>query len=90
MKGSQFARLAAMLLIGDGIYAMVRPQQEGDPWWMGPKTWKRLVGHAAAHPNWMRGIGATQAALSLAWLIYEGDKSEKQISPVRKFIARHT
>jgi hypothetical protein len=38
----------------------------------------------------MRGIGATQAALSLAWLIYEGDKSEKQISPVRKFIARHT
>jgi hypothetical protein len=79
-----------MLLIGDGIYAVVRPQREGDPWWMGPHVWKKLVGNAAAHPTLMRSLGATQAAVSLAWLIYDGDKPENQISPLRKLIARNS
>ncbi len=87
MKASQIARLGAMLLIGDGIYAVLRPQQEGDPWWMGPQVWKKALGNAAQHPNLMRTLGATQAALALAWLAYEGDKASKQISPIRKLLA---
>jgi hypothetical protein len=49
---SKLARLGAMLLIGDGLYAMIHPHREPDAWWVGPHAWKSFWERSLSGPRW--------------------------------------
>jgi hypothetical protein len=80
LQGSKLARLGAMLLIGDGIYAIVHPHREPDAWWVGPKAWKRLLGEISERPALARGLGALQVGLAMYWLVRTGNEEDRKIA----------
>ena len=61
MKSTQWRYLTAMLLIGDGVVAFVRPRQDAAIWAVGPVKWKAFMGYLYDHPCLTRAIGADDA-----------------------------
>ena len=76
---SKLARLGAMLLIGDGLYAMIHPHREPDAWWVGPNAWKKFLGTIAERPALARTLGAVQVAAALYWLVRSGQEADARI-----------
>lgn len=66
MRAKQWKYAAAMLLIGDGVLAMLRPRQEPEAWNAGPRPWKAFMRYLADHPEMNRAIGAAETAMGLA------------------------
>ncbi len=60
---------AAMVLIGDGVMALVHPSKDAHAWKKGPKMWRRLMGALAERPALTMAIGAAQVALGVAWAL---------------------
>lgn len=78
MKWMQIKYLLAMMLIGDGVMAMLRPYRDAMTWNMGPKPWKELMRYLSEHPETLRAIGATEVALGLALVASSGSAEEQQ------------
>jgi len=55
-------QIAAMMMIGDGVVAMICPRQDAILWARGPRFWRRTMEWLAAHPTVTRMIGAAEAA----------------------------
>ena len=56
-----------MMLIGDGVVAILRPQRDALTWNAGPESWtKSLMSYLADHPQMTRAIGAGEIAAGLA------------------------
>jgi hypothetical protein len=68
-----------MLLIGDGLYAMVHPHREPDAWWVGPDAWKQFLGAISERPALARTLGALQVAAAMYWLVRSGQEADAQI-----------
>ena len=51
MDTRRLSHFAAMVLIGDGIMAIVRPARDAQAWNIGPKPWRRLMGCMSNHPT---------------------------------------
>jgi uncharacterized protein YjeT (DUF2065 family) len=66
MKRMRWKNLAAMLLIGDGVLAMLRPHRDARTWKMTPAAWKSLMQYLSDHPDMMRAIGAAEVAIGFA------------------------
>ena len=66
MRWSQLKYLAAILLIGDGILAMLRPYRDAQAWSLGPQAWKDLMRYLSEHPEMLRTIGAAEIAFGFA------------------------
>jgi hypothetical protein len=49
-----------MALIGDGVMAIIRPQDDTLAWKHGPAPWKKLMGELQERPSLTRTIGALQ------------------------------
>lgn len=77
MKWTQLKYLTAMLLIGDGVMAMLRPYRDAMTWDMGPKAWKALMEYLSEHPDTLRAIGAAEVALGFALVASEGSAAEQ-------------
>lgn len=78
MKWTQWKYLTAMLLIGDGVVAMLRPYRDAMTWDMGPKAWKELMHYLSDHPDTLRAIGAAEVAIGFALIAGEGSAEEQQ------------
>ncbi len=63
---------AAMVLIGDGVMALVHPSKDAQAWSKGPKLWRRLMQELAERPGLTMAIGATQVAIGVAWALQQG------------------
>ena len=83
MQGSKLARLGAMLLIGDGIYAIVHPHREPDAWWVGPRQWKQFLGHISERPALARTLGVLQVGVAMYWLVRSGQEEDRKIERQR-------
>ena len=77
MKWTQVKYLTAMMLIGDGVLAMLRPHRDANAWSMGPKIWKDLMGYLSDHPDTLRAIGAAEVAFGFALVASDGSAQER-------------
>jgi len=62
---------AAMVLIGDGVMAVVHPQRDAKAWKTGPWIWQRLMGGLANRPGLTRVIGAAQIVGGIWWAMHQ-------------------
>lgn len=63
---------AAMVLIGDGVMALVQPKRDARAWKKGPRTWRRSMQWLAKRPALTRAIGAAQIVGGVLWALSEG------------------
>ena len=57
----------AILVIGDGVIALVSPREHSLLWGVGPEGARKVARVFAEHPNYVRLISAAQIAFGL-WL----------------------
>ncbi len=60
---------AAMVLIGDGVMALVHPSRDAHAWKKGPRAWRHLMDELAKQPALTMAIGATQVAAGVWWAL---------------------
>ena len=60
---------AAMVLIGDGVMALVHPAKDARAWKKGPRLWCELMHALSERPGLTRLIGATQVAGGIWWAL---------------------
>jgi hypothetical protein len=66
---------AAMVLIGDGVMALVHPEKDAQAWKQGPKFWKDWMHELSKRPNLTRAIGAAQIIGGIWWALKQEDES---------------
>ena len=57
----------AILIMGDGVVALVSPREHSLLWEVGPEGVRKVARYFAENPNHLRLIGAAQIALGL-WI----------------------
>lgn len=77
MKWSQLRYLTAIVLLGDGILAMLRPHRDAHAWSMGPQAWKDLMQYLSDHPEMLRAIGVAEVAFGFALIASRGTAAEE-------------
>ena len=65
----RWQHFAAILLIGDGVMALVHPERDAEAWHIGPEPWMKLMRELHKRPNLTRVIGAVQIVAAVAWAI---------------------
>ena len=60
-----------MVLIGDGIMALVHPTRDAHAWRQGPAPWRKLMHYLTGKPNLTRVIGVTQIAGGIWWALQQ-------------------
>lgn len=66
---SRLAETAAMMMIGDGVLAMIAPREHIRLWQKGPVGFEKVLSRFEQRPGLTRTIGAIEAALGI-WLAY--------------------
>ena len=64
-----------MVLIGDGVMALVCPRSDAKAWQTGWQPWRKLMKSLGDHPNITRAIGIAQIAAGVAWALSEEKRS---------------
>lgn len=64
---------AAMVLIGDGVMALIRPAADAKAWKQGPKPWRNLMHGLSKRPTLTRAIGIAQIAAGIYWALKQED-----------------
>lgn len=75
----RWRHFAAMVLIGDGVMALVHPCRDAAAWSAGPDWWKSLMEALHDRPALTRAIGAAQIAGGVWWALSE-EKTEQSPS----------
>jgi hypothetical protein len=66
---TRYKHFAAMILIGDGVMALLRPRQDALAWKQGPKLWQNLMHRLHERPAVTRAIGVAQVVGGIYWAI---------------------
>jgi len=64
---------AAMVLIGDGVMALIRPERDAKAWRTGPKAWRNLMHGLSKRPVLTRAIGVAQIVGGIWWALKQED-----------------
>ena len=64
---------AAMVLIGDGVMAIVNPRNDARAWKTGPKLWHSLMGQLSERPGLTRVIGVAQVIGGICWALHQDE-----------------
>ena len=64
---------AAMVLIGDGVMAIVNPRNDARAWKTGPKLWHSLMGKRSERPGLTRVIGVAQVIGGICWALHQDE-----------------
>ncbi len=67
----------AMMLIGDGVLALVRPEHDALAWTGGPAPWRRLMQLMQKHPDFTRMVGAVQIVSAVAWALAQEEERDR-------------
>jgi len=65
----QWKHFAAMLLIGDGVMALVRPQWDAEAWAAGPEWWNKSMRFFRDCPMLTRLVASAQIAGGIWWAL---------------------
>ncbi len=71
LSPTRWKHFAAMLLIGDGVMALVHPQKDALAWKTGPQPWQDLMHVLHQRPALTRVIGAAQIVGGVWWAIQQ-------------------
>ena len=71
VKHRELKHFAAMMLIGDGVMALVRPRQDAAAWKHGPISWRKSMKLLQRNPAATRLVAAAQIAGALWWVLHE-------------------
>ncbi len=63
----RFMELLAMLIVGDGVIALVAPRRHSLLWRFGPEGYRRAMEAFAEHPGLVRVLAAVEVVGGL-WL----------------------
>lgn len=74
MDRKRIMHFAAMVMIGDGVMALVRPKQDAHAWERGPRAWRGSMEWLAERPGLTRAIGAAQIVGGVLWAMSQGDE----------------
>jgi len=66
MDKTRARHIAAMMMISDGVAAMISPRRLALAWVGGPRWWSKSMVWLAKHPTATRVIGAAEAAAGVA------------------------
>jgi uncharacterized protein YjeT (DUF2065 family) len=69
LPSKRWKHFAALVLIGDGIMALVHPQRDAAAWKVGPKPWRALMQEMHDRPVLTRVVGAAQVAAGVWWAL---------------------
>jgi hypothetical protein len=64
---SRLAELTAIIMIGDGVLAVIAPKEHIRLWQNGPHGWKKVMRRFERRPGLTRTLGAVEIALGI-WL----------------------
>ncbi len=78
---NRWKHFAAMVLIGDGVMAMVRPGRDARAWATGPLAWKRLMWGLRDRPNLTRLLGAAEVVVALRWALAQETATGRATNP---------
>jgi hypothetical protein len=76
IPSQRWRHFAAMVLIGDGVMAIVHPRRDAAAWSTGPKWWQTLMESLHDRPGLTRVIGATQIAAGIWWALSDEHANE--------------
>ncbi len=65
----RWQHFTAMVLIGDGMMALIHPQRDAHAWKTGPKSWRSLMHELSKRPTLTRAIGIAQIAGGVYWAL---------------------
>jgi hypothetical protein len=65
----------AMVLIGDGVMALVNPRNDAKAWKKGPLLWQTVMQGLSKRPGLTRAIAAAQVIGGVWWALHQ-DESE--------------
>jgi hypothetical protein len=68
---SRTKHFAAMMLIGDGVMALIHPEKDARAWKKGPKFWRKAMHELSKRPNLTRAIGAAQIVGGILWALQQ-------------------
>lgn len=71
LESRRWKHFAAMILIGDGVMAILHPANDALAWKHGPKPWKQLMGELQERPTLTRAIGAVQIIGGIWWALHQ-------------------
>ena len=74
---TRYKHFAAMILIGDGVMALVHPSKDAEAWSKGPRLWRSLMQTLAKNPTLTRGIGVAQIAAGVGWALHQARLHEE-------------
>jgi hypothetical protein len=60
-----------MAMIGDGVMAVIRPEDDALAWKHGPTRWKNFMGQLQERPALTRAIGVVQIVGGICWALYQ-------------------
>ncbi len=63
----------ALVLIGDGVMALLRPGHDARAWSAGPASWRKLMAALSERPALTRLIGGIEAAGGVYWALSHKD-----------------
>jgi hypothetical protein len=64
---------AAMVMIGDGVMALINPERDAKAWKKGPKPWRNFMHHLSKKPTLTRVIGVAQIAGGIYWALKQDE-----------------
>jgi hypothetical protein len=64
---------AAMVLIGDGVMALIHPEKDAKAWKQGPQLWRDLMHGLSKRPALTRAIGAAQILGGIWWALQQDE-----------------
>ena len=68
-ESGRVQHFAAMVLIGDGVMALVHPSKDAAAWKTGPRVWRGLMHAMAERPVLTRVVGAAQIIGGVWWAL---------------------
>ena len=80
MNHQELKHFAAMMLIGDGVMALVRPRQDAAAWKHGPMLWRKSMKLPQWNPAATRVVAAAQIAGALWWVLHEESNGRSQLA----------
>jgi uncharacterized protein YjeT (DUF2065 family) len=73
IPAKRWQHFAAMVLIGDGVMALVHPQRDAKAWQAGPEPWRRLMQGLHDRPELTRAVGLAQILGGIWWALAQED-----------------
>jgi hypothetical protein len=75
LESRRWKHFAAMALIGDGVMAIISPEDDALAWKHGPQIWKNFMGELQERPALTRTIGVLQIVGGICWALHQAKKS---------------